>query len=186
MTQYAEHGHLGGYIVGGDPATYYPDLWAWLVKEHGVRSVLDVGCGEGHALRYFRELGVLAWGVDGVPQADAYTCEHDFTHGQYMTARRYDLLWCCEVVEHIEERYAHHLLETFKAADMVLMTHAAPGQPGYHHVNCKTADYWVGALAAVGFYLDELLTQNARAQASRNLDPHNHFLRSGLAFRRYK
>ena len=49
MTFYVdqEKPHLGGYIVGGDAATSYPDLWSWLVKDYGVESVLDVGCGEG-------------------------------------------------------------------------------------------------------------------------------------------
>ena len=47
--------HLGGYIVGGDDATYYPHLWDWLVSARGVKSVVDVGCGEGHAARYFAD-----------------------------------------------------------------------------------------------------------------------------------
>jgi hypothetical protein len=47
--------HLGGYVEGGDPATYYPDLWKWFVETLMVRSVIDVGCGDGVALKYFRD-----------------------------------------------------------------------------------------------------------------------------------
>ena len=37
--------HLGGNIAGGDPASFYPGLWAWLVSEFKVKTVLDIGCG---------------------------------------------------------------------------------------------------------------------------------------------
>jgi len=175
--------HLGGYIVGGDVATYYPQLWEWLVRERGVKSVIDVGCGEGHALAYFRDvLDCRVLGIDGVPQREASTVEHDYTQGPLAIREPFDLVWSCEFVEHVEEQYVPNFLHTFTRAPLVAMTHAEPGQPGHHHVNCRTADYWVGALAAVGFRFDTEMTMQARMMAAMNPNPINHFARSGLVF----
>ena len=173
--------HLGGYIVGGDDATYYPELWEWLVKECGVRSVLDVGCGEGHALRFFRELGCRTMGIDGIEQNQVDILTHDYTESG-LELDPFDLVWSCEFVEHVEEQYVPNFLRTFKAAKIVTMTHAEPGQPGWHHVNCQTADYWRGAMTACGYSLDLSLTKKTRELALLSNNPINHYARSGLAF----
>jgi SAM-dependent methyltransferase len=183
---FATDGHLGGYIPGGDKATSFPELWSWLVAEQGVQSVLDVGCGEGHALDYFAGLGIHARGIDGIAQDRQDFIHHDFTWSPAPVYMGFDLVWCCEVVEHVEERYLPNLLKAFELGDLVLMTHAWPGQPGWHHVNCRQEDYWVGALAARGYQLDPVLTGAARREAAANGTPLNHFTRSGLAFRRYE
>lgn len=185
-----EHGmvvdeHLGGYVQGGDAATFYPGLFDWLVNGWGVRSVLDVGCGEGHALSFFRDQGCTVTGVDGIGQDDPDIIQHDYTaDGPLQFDRRYDLAWSCEFVEHIEEAFIPNFLETFADADTVLMTHAEPGQPGWHHVNCQDSSYWKGAMAAYGYVFDEVMTEQTRGYAAMNTNPHNHYVRSGLAFRR--
>lgn len=177
-----EQGHLGGYVVGGDDATYYPDLWRFLVREYEVSSVLDIGCGEGHALRFFRDLGCRVFGIDGVAQDDEDIFCHDYASGPFHLSRRYDLGWCCEFVEHVEERHLPNFLETFKSCRLLLLTHAFPGQPGYHHVNCRSADYWRGVLASIGYREDEMLTAMTRSLALANRSPYNHYARSGMAF----
>lgn len=193
---------MGGYIQGGDPATYYPELWRWFVNVYGVKSVIDVGCGEGHAIDYFSgliEQNVTyrhVWGIDGVEQEHDGILQHDYSTGPWPYPREpdpdhpwmddagweFDLAWSCEFVEHVEERYIPNFLATFACAKLVLMTHADPGQPGHHHVNCQTADYWRGVMAAAGYALDKSLTRWARSLASMSENPINHFARSGLAF----
>lgn len=179
-------GHLGGFVPGGDPATQYPDMWRWLVESEQVRSVLDVGCGDGQAVRFFRDLGCYCVGIDGIPQDAIDTVEHDYTTGKWVAPLDFDLLWSCEFVEHVEERFMPNFLATFACAKTVLLTHAEPGQGGWHHVNLQNADYWKGALAAIGYGYDDQLTFATRELARRNGDPYNHFRRSGLAFRRYE
>src|SRR5262249_196054 len=145
----------------------------------------DVGCGEGHAARYFADHGCDVVGIDGVWQLSQnwrFTM-HDYTEGPLALRDPIDLIWSCEFVEHVEERYIHNFLTTFTAAGMVAMTPAEPGQPGYHHVNCRSADYWKGALAGIGFLCDDELTRQARNRAQMNGNPINHFSRSGLVFR---
>lgn len=180
-------GHLGGYVSGGDPATYYPDLWNWLVMDFGIRSIIDVGCGDGVAVRHFE--GLLpatvgfnrVHGVDGIQQDHPLIRKYDYTTGLYVPGS-FDLCWSCEFVEHVEERYVPNFLATFACAKYVLMTHAEPGQQGHHHVNCRGQEYWVGAMAAIGYTLDSALTRVVRELAAKNTNPYNHFKRSGLAF----
>lgn len=181
---FVEQGHLGGYVKGGDEATFYPHLWNWLVEGFGIKSVLDIGAGEGHALRHFKELGCRVLGIEGVPQQEWEIMVHDYTEGPVALTRDWDLGWCCEFVEHVEEQYISNFLETFKSCNYVLMTHAEPGQAGYHHVNCQPSSYWRGAMASIGFEFDQSLTTMAKSHAALNTNPWNHFVRSGLAFSR--
>ncbi len=84
-----EKKHLGGYVAGGDIWTWFPGLWTWFVKEFKIKSVLDVGCGEGHSLKYFLDLGCDVLGVEGSSQAikDSVISDkivkHDFCDGPY-------------------------------------------------------------------------------------------------------
>lgn len=177
--------HLGGYIPGGDPATQYPDLWTWLVRVRGIGTVLDLGCGEGQAVDYFHELGAASVGVDGVHQPHRDITTHDFTTGAWMPGGpRIDLLWCCEFLEHLEEKYLPYIVPAIQRCNLLLVTHAFPGQQGFHHVNCRTPEYWLGFFAGIGYNLDEKMTDLTRAYAAFNKDPNNHYLRSGMAFRR--
>jgi len=182
--------HLGGYCPGGDPATFYPALWEYLVTDLGVQSVIDVGCGDGVAVKFFELLGVGVLGVDGVPQEHPSIIEHDYTLEPFIPsisdeeADDFDLCWSCEFVEHVEERYVDNFLATFACAPLVLITHAEPGQAGWHHVNCQHAGYWIDRMAGIGYELDGALTNKSRELARVNEHALNHYARSGLAFHR--
>lgn len=175
---------LGGSVKGGDAACYFPELWTWLVEECGIKSVIDVGCGEGVAVRHFRDLGCWAIGIDGIAQDDSNIFEHDYTTGERSMTRTFDLCWSCEFVEHVEEKFVPNFLATFQSAKLVLMTHASPGQGGHHHMNCRTSDYWQGVMAGIGYRFDALLTNQTRVLAAQNNNQWNHYVRSGMAFRR--
>jgi hypothetical protein len=183
-----ERPHLGGSLPGGDPRSLHPVLWRYLLDNEEVTSFLDVGCGDGAAVRWFRENGCTeAHGIDGLapPDPGPWFIEHDYSKGAFPPRRPetiyelVDLVWSCEFVEHVEERHAQNFMETFKFGRLVLFTHAAPGQQGWHHVNCRADDYWVGACAAVGLVLDAALTQRCRVLAGEG-----YFSGTGLAFRR--
>lgn len=158
MTQYVADGHLGGYIKGGDSYTYCPVLWDHLLREFGARSVLDIGCAEGHAMRWFHSYGVEVTGIEGCQQAiddhlmPAHVYQHDFTKGIF-NAPKVDMIWCCEVLEHVASEFEPNLLATMKEAapNVIAVTAAKPGQQGYHHVNCQTPEYWIARFASMGY-----------------------------------
>lgn len=183
--------HLGGYVKGGDPATYYPELWKWLIENKRIIRMLDLGCGEGHAMNYFNSLllpvGGDCFGIDGMPQPQLdrrLFFQWDYASplmGQPVMS--VDFIWCCEFLEHIEERFLWKVAKTIGGCEgYVALTHAGPGQLGHHHVNCRDAEYWRGFMAGLGFELDVALTTQARLLARLNTNPYNHFLRSGMVF----
>jgi len=181
-------GHVGGYIHGGDPGSWCPHLWQWAVHEFGVRSVLDIGCGEGHSTRFFQQLGCDVLGVDGCEQAVAEsvfpgcTVLHDFASGPFIPKRRFDLIWSCEFLEHVDEQYVPNILTTFSAARVILLTHAFPGQRGHHHVNCRPSSYWIALLEGAGFECSVARSLQARTVTLADAGNINHFARSGLVF----
>lgn len=180
--------HLGGFGTGehGDEATYFPDMWAWLVNQRGVESMLDIGCGQGHAVDFFGSLKVWVVGIDGVRVPyKPWIVNHDFTTGPWTGRTQFDLGWCCEFLEHLEERFLPNVAPAIQACDTVLMTHAFPGQGGHHHVNCREPAYWANWFGLLGYRLDEPLTASCRAIAALNPSPWNHWTRSGMAFIRH-
>jgi hypothetical protein len=163
--------HLGGYIVNltnyGDPNTYATEIWDWMI-ENNIKSVLDVGCGEGHSTKYFLDKGIYCIGVEGGENAVNNSpvknsiILHDYTTSPYKPNKIFDAIWCCEFVEHVEETYMENFLKTFDCCEKIFMTHAVPGQEGYHHVNCQNSRYWIDVIENRGFKYDEKLSLELR------------------------
>jgi len=198
--------HLGGYIASdaecpnGDPATYCDKLWSMLMEAFLPGMVLDVGCGEGHAAKFFNTYrpvknmykATVAVGIDGMQEAkDKGVLQpnlfyiHDYSKGPWFPPKTLSigpppvLVWSCEFVEHVEAQYAENFLQTFDMADVVCMTHAFPKQGGHHHVNCQDANYWLRLMEKRNFLFDPTFTKMAREVQSGT-----HFSRSGLIFRK--
>jgi hypothetical protein len=178
--------HLGGYIVGltsyGDPNSYSTEVWDWMV-DNGIKSVIDVGCGEGHSTKYFLDKGIDCVGIEGGEKAYNNSLVkknlilHDYTEGPYVLNKKYDAVWSCEFVEHVEEKYLDNFMSTFMCADKIFMTHAVPGQDGYHHVNCQHSQYWIEKLEKIGFKYNE-----ETSKILRNLTNKMHVKNSLLVF----
>jgi hypothetical protein len=159
--------YLGGYIVGGDNDTYCPEIWNWIIS-NGIKSILDVGCGEGYSTKYFLDHGIDAIGIEGGKNAIENSkiqnniILHDYTKGPYIPCKKYDAVWCCEFVEHVDEKYIDNFLTTFSYANHIFMTHALPGQGGYHHVNEQEAKYWIRNIEKNNFIFDQDISLKLR------------------------
>jgi SAM-dependent methyltransferase len=126
-------------------------------------TLLDVGCGTGTWLRAAADLGVLqVVGVDGVVVAESHlhvprsNIEHCDLTASFDLGRRFDVVLCLEVAEHIPESAAATLISSIVGhSDKVLFSAACPGQPGQHHVNCQWPDYWQCLFNSHGFVCDD-------------------------------
>ncbi len=122
-------------------------------------SVLDVGCGRGGWLRAWRDAGAAAiQGVDGayVDRGRLHVAEKDFLPTDITRAfdldRRFDLVQCLEVAEHIRPETGDTLVENLvRHGDVVLFSAAQPGQGGTQHINERPLRYWHDAFKARGY-----------------------------------
>ena len=134
------------------------------------RTMLDVGCGDGHLVKIAAALGTqratgLDIAVSTVVGGDGYALinvdieGHDFS---LMYGGAMDLVLCLEVAEHLSPNAADPLCATLAGAlaqdGILLFSAATPGQGGSGHVNEQPHDYWVSRLSARGLTLDRTLT----------------------------
>lgn len=149
--------HLGGFIAGGDPETWMPDVWEWVCETFQIGSTLDIGCGTAVNLAWFADRGLDVLGVDGHPAAIAAArlpgrvVQHDFTTGPWEPPRPFDLGISTEFVEHVEPRFEPNWIAAARCCRYLMMSHALPGQGGMHHVNEQTSEYWIERMEAAGF-----------------------------------
>lgn len=175
-------GHLGGH---GNETHVDEGVADYLIEKIGIQSVLDVGCGVGHMVELFVKRGLLAVGIDGdwtvQRPPDVQVWVHDFTQpvGVYMP--EFDLCWSVEFVEHVEEQCMKNYLDVFARCRYLVMTHAVPNQPGHHHVNCQTAEYWKDVMNKIGFAFDEKNTEQIRSRSTMKA---NYMRKQGLFFKR--
>jgi hypothetical protein len=162
--------HLGGNIVWGDPRTFAPTAWTYVIERLGIQSVMDLGSGMGHASSYFHRKGLKVIAVEGLPanveSAIHPTILHDITVSPVQA--RVDLVHCQEVVEHIEERFLDNLIGSMLCGRYILMTNAIPGQGGHHHVNEQPIEYWVNHMAKRGCQPLVADTQRLRQLAAQD------------------
>ena len=159
--------------LGGHGNTTHVDAGAldYLVETFVVRTMLDLGCATGGMVKLARSRGVFAVGVDGDPNLDPQPeFTWDFSKGPMGTEELggFDLVWCIEFVEHVEQRFMSNYLSAMRESRVVMLTHAPPGTPGQHHVNCQLAEYWVDVFKSVNFMLDHETTREVRRRSTMN------------------
>lgn len=122
-------------------------------------TVLDVGCGTGISLDYFRSRGVSVRGLEGSALAISKAqnapliLQHDLNEPIDL-GETFDLVWCFEVAEHIHPSHVTALLETLtNHGNCILLSAARPGQGGLGHLNEQLPQYWIELMKARGFTL---------------------------------
>jgi hypothetical protein len=123
------------------------------------RSVIDVGCALGSWLAVFREHGIEdVWGVEGahldrtrleIPAERLLVrnLEHPFS-----LDRRFDLVVCLEVAEHLSPRAAEPFIASLtQLGPVVLFSAAIPFQGGVRHFNEQWPEYWAALFQARGY-----------------------------------
>lgn len=161
----------GGAIKQGDNNTFMPDIWGYLLVKYDIKSVLDIGCGYGHALKWFSDVGRCnIKGVDGDPDCINNPVEgltgiisfHDFRGGPINLGVPFDLAWSSEFLEHVEAQYIPNFMPAFRSARYAVVTHGEPNQAGTNHVNCQDSKYWIGQFHNYGFEYNPVETHRFR------------------------
>ena len=176
--------HLGGNLAEIDLACWSPQAWQYIIDQYNIKSVMDVGSGAGHAAKWFSERGLVVTAVEGleenVKNSRYPAALHDLTAGAFF--KEVDLVNCIEVVEHIEEQFLDNLLTTLCQGNYIFMTHAIPGQAGWHHVNCQESEYWISHLEKKNFNL--LIEDSKIVQELAKKDGAFHIVRNGMIFKK--
>lgn len=145
-----------------EPKTYSAPIVVGLLSRLGlldnVSSVLDLGCNNGQWLKSLEEVGIGdTVGVDGGGIEDhkwfkGEFIEHDLTKPLDLK-RKFDLVVCVEVAEHLPGVSANVLIETINvhARDKVIWSAAPPGQTGFGHINLRPLSYWEDKFSRIGF-----------------------------------
>ena len=174
--------HLGGNIFEGDPFTFSPSAWDYLLNRFALRSVLDLGSGLGYSSRYIYSKGIAVVAIDGLKQnvsAAVYpTVCVDLATQPVLT--KVDLVHCQEVVEHIDEAHLGNLLTSLCSGRFIVMTNALPGQGGYHHVNEQPTSYWVNHLKQRG--CEVLVEDTRRIRKLAAVDGAKYLAQSGVVY----
>jgi SAM-dependent methyltransferase len=127
------------------------------------KSILDVGCGAGAWMRAALERGATdVVGIDGIeiPEECLYVPRSfikTFDLSEPINlGRRFDVVFCLEVAEHLSEASAETLISSIVAhTDTVLFSAACPNQPGQHHINCRWPGYWQLQFNQRGYVCDD-------------------------------
>ena len=156
--------------------------------ELGVKSMLDIGCGPGGQVYKAIEMGIDARGIDGdhtlVRDKPELFELHDFTKGKFENYKtKFDMIWCCGFVEHVEKQYEDNWMSLTQSAKYVYVTYSEPGKPGHHHVNCEDKHYWLELFKKYGFTYRDDYTFSSKARSTMERE----FWRSrGLVFENVK
>jgi SAM-dependent methyltransferase len=131
-----------------------------IVRELRPASVLDAGCAMGFLVEALRERGVNASGID--VSEFAVSQVHESVRGHCSVGslteplpRRYDLIVCIEVLEHIPAAEGAAAIANLCAATDRLLLSTTPDDYGEAtHLNVQPPEAWSAALARQGFIRD--------------------------------
>ena len=124
------------------------------------QTVLDVGCAIGLLVETLRERGVEAYGVDvseyAIEQVHPAVRRYCRVGGATEPfGRRYDLITCIEVLEHMPPEQAQEAIANLCAhADGVLFSSSPFDYAEVTHFNVQPPDYWARLFAQQGFFRD--------------------------------
>lgn len=115
-------------------------IWATFGKPD---TYLDMGSGSGAMVKFARQCGVDAIGIDVI--ASEPDVRHDLRLPINLN-RTFQLVTSIEVAEHLPEEnaktFVQNIVNHMHKGSLLVFTAAVPGQPGDNHVNCQPKEYW--------------------------------------------
>jgi hypothetical protein len=135
-----------------------------------VKTIIDIGCGDGSYVKEFRRKGFTCDGFDGCPLTEKipYCGIKDLSKELvFITAFKYDLAICLEVGEHIPQKYEQFFIDNICiTSDNIILSWAIEGQGGLGHVNCRNNDYIIAEMKKRNFDYDAIATNFLRKNST--------------------
>ena len=135
-----------------------------------IRTVADIGCGNGDYTKYLNSTKIKCSGYDGSPLTEEITSGEcyimDFSVP--VVIGTFDLVLCLEVGEHIPAQYEKVFIDNIcnAARKLIILSWAVPGQGGTGHVNCHDNEYIIYKISRRGFGFYPELTKRLRRDAT--------------------
>ena len=136
-----------------------PNVVAYHAKAN-IKSVIDIGCGEGHwGAAFVNLVNCCGTFIDNDGYDSPKRCYKGVWHKVDiateelpLATEHYDLAICLEVAEHLPESRADSLVAHLTYySETVLFSAAIPGQGGWGHINEQWPNYWVHKFNALGY-----------------------------------
>jgi len=130
-----------------------------LIELFGARSLVEVGCGNGHWTQAALDCGVSDyWVIDGpwnnrdhlLVDRERFI-QADLASPLCLPARS-DMALCLEVAEHVRGESAETIVRSLAdASDVVVFGAAIPFQGGHGHINERWPSWWREHFAKLGY-----------------------------------
>jgi hypothetical protein len=140
--------------------SFFAEIADRIVRDLHPASFLDAGCAMGFLVEAMHQRGVDAWGFDISEYAISQV--HESVADRCKVAsltepleRRYDLITCIEVLEHIPPADGEKAIANLCAAtDRLLISTTPDDYSEATHLNVQPPEAWSAALASHGFFRD--------------------------------
>lgn len=140
-----------------------------IINEINPSSVLDVGCGTGKSLEFFIKHNIEAIGFENSDTAIAASSVSNSIlkfnlNKEVNLNRKFDLVWCFEVIEHIHPDFEQKFLKTLtNHSNLIILSAARPGQGGFGHFNEQDPEYWIDKFSNIGYKYDAFFSKKLRS-----------------------
>ncbi len=131
-----------------------------IVRDIAPESSLEVGCASGSLVDALAERGVDAEGIDLSPEVHGQATRGEQARCRTGSAldpfgRRYDLVTCIGVVEHLPAVETERVVENICAHTDDVIFMSTPDDHGQEtHVNVRPPEHWAELFARHGFHRD--------------------------------
>ena len=167
---------------------FFDGIGEHIVRRMGPRTVLDAGCAMGFLVEALRDRGVEAFGLD-ISEYALQRVRDDLKPYCWLGSvldplpRRYDLIVCIEVLEHLPQTDSERALENLcRYCDDMLFSSTPEDYREATHFNVQPPEYWAEQFALQGFVHDvefdgSFITPWA-TRFRRSQEPHHRVVRN--------
>jgi hypothetical protein len=154
-----------------DTHEYDAFLAAAIIKYFSsIKSVVDIGCGNGRYTVNFLNHEISCKGFDGSPLTPELTgglCEvMDFS--KPVDIGQFEMVLSLEVGEHIPAEYEQIFIWNlcYASNKFILLSWAVEGQYGIGHINCRNNNYIIGELDKLNFRYVKWMSEILRDEST--------------------